>query len=312
MNFKLSFVIPAYNEEDNFPLFYNELLKNTLSVSKDYEIIFVDDGSTDSTLDKLKELEKKDSNVGVYSFQKNHGKAEALSYGFSKVTGDYIVTLDADLQDKPEEIKNLKKKLDEGFDCVSGWRKNRKDKTFMVIPSRIFNYLVGRLWGVRLHDYNCGLKIYTKNAAKSLDLYGGMHRFIPLLLHQKGFSVSEIPTEHQKRMFGKSKYGFSKVFKDLPDMFTMFFLNRYSNRPMHFFGLIGGLMLFMGTVFLTYLTIIWLMGESIGGRPLLFLGMLLVIAGFQLFFTGFLADLIIHSSRGSKQSDLLLKYETEK
>ncbi|MBU2632118.1 glycosyltransferase, partial [Patescibacteria group bacterium] len=192
------------------------------------------------------------------------------------------------------------------------WRKNRKDKTFMVIPSRIFNYLVGRLWGVRLHDYNCGLKIYTKNAAKSLDLYGGMHRFIPLLLHQKGFSVSEIPTEHQKRMFGKSKYGFSKVFKDLPDMFTMFFLNRYSNRPMHFFGLIGGLMLFMGTVFLTYLTIIWLMGESIGGRPLLFLGMLLVIAGFQLFFTGFLADLIIHSSRGSKQSDLLLKYETEK
>ena len=224
------------------------------------------------------------------------------------------MTLDADLQDRPEEIENLLNKSKEGFDLVSGWRKNRKDAIYMKLPSKLFNFLMSAFRGVHLHDYNCGLKLYKKDAAKSLSLYGGMHRFIPLLASEKGFEVTEIPIVHDPRKYGKSKYGFSKVFKDIPDMFTILFLTKYAKRPLHFFGLVGGVLSVIGFLILLYLTIIHFLGHSIGTRPLLTFGMLLMLAGLQILFTGFTADLIISLSERDKTSktlDDLIKYKSE-
>ena len=311
----ISAVIPVFNEQESLGKFYPRLLSALKKLDEAYEIIFVDDGSTDSTLSILKKIAAKDKNVRIFSFRINQGKAEALTLGFQKSKGELVVTLDADLQDQPEEISKLLKKLDNGWDCVSGWRKNRKDSLGKLVFSKLFNLLASTFWRTNLHDYNCGLKVYTSDAAKSLSLYGGRHRFIPLLLHEQGFKVTEIPVIHDKRKFGKSKYGISKVFKDLPDIFTMLFLSKYAKRPLHFFGSLGGFMLFLGTLISLYLTILWFQGESIGRRPLLLLGILLIVTGFQTFFTGFLADLIIHLSEknranGSTDKKYSIKYES--
>jgi len=309
----ISVVVPVFNEQESLEKFYSVLI-SSLGKLGSYEIVFVDDGSTDSSLDLLKKLAARDKKVRIFSFRKNQGKAEALTLGFKMAKGDYIVTLDADLQDRPEEIKNLLDKLKEGFDLVSGWRKDRKDSLKTKLSSKLFNSIMSAFWGVRLHDYNCGLKAYTKDAAKSLELYGGMHRFIPLLAAGKGFEVTEIPVVHEKRKFGKSKYGFSKIFKDVPDMLTILFLTRFAKRPLHFFGFIGGIASGVGTLILLYLFVLRLLGEKIGTRPLLTFGMLLVLAGFQILFTGFLADLILHiSSQNNHLSneEERLKYRTE-
>lgn len=309
----ISAVVPAFNEEESLEAFFKVLIPNLSKLDKDYEVIFVDDGSIDSSLQILKQFEAKDKHVKVYSFRKNHGKAEALTLGFKMAKGDYIVTLDADLQDRPEEIKNLLDKSKEGFDVVSGWRKERKDALKTKLSSKLFNFIMSAFWGVHLHDYNCGLKLYAKEAAKGLNLYGGMHRFIPLLAAERGFNVTEIPVMHEKRKFGKSKYGFSKIFKDIPDMFTILFLSRYARRPLHFFGTVGGVMTFVGIVTLLYLSVLHFQGKTIGNRPLLTFGILMVIAGFQVLFTGFLADLILHISEknNGKESDSELRYSSE-
>lgn len=310
----LSAVIPVFNEEESLEAFFKVLIPNLSKLDKAYEVVFVDDGSTDSTLEILKKFEAKNKNVKIVSFRKNRGKAEALTAGFQAANGDLIVTLDADLQDRPEEIGNLIIKQKEGFDLVSGWRKNRKDALKTRLSSKLFNFLMSAFWGVHLHDYNCGLKLYTKTAAKSLNLYGGMHRFIPLLVSEKGFEVTEIPVVHEKRKFGKSKYGFSKIFKDIPDMFTILFLSRYAKRPLHFFGAVGGAVSLIGFFLLVYLSILHFQGQAIGDRPLLVFGVLLVLAGFQLGFTGFLADLIIHlneKNNGYNLPDDEIKYKTE-
>jgi glycosyltransferase involved in cell wall biosynthesis len=313
----ISFLIPAFNEEESLDHFYEELTKVIPSLTDEYEILFVDDGSTDSTLEILKSFAEKDKHVKIFSFRRNLGKAEALSFGFFKAKGDYIITLDADLQDKPSEIHKLITKATEGVEVVAGWRKDRKDKSKMKIISKIFNFIVGYLFDLHLHDYNCGLKLLTKDAAKSLRLYGGLHRFIPLLTYEQGFIVDEIAIQHEPRKYGKSKFGFSKLWKDLPDMFTMLFLVKYSKRPMHFFGFIGGLSLFIGVSILIYLTFLhYELGATVGRRPLLFMGVLFVISGFQIFFTGFLADLMIniaHSPRlvGEEGSRYPMKYSSE-
>jgi len=291
----ISVVIPVMNEEENLP-YLLERLKNVIpGLSKNYEIIFIDDGSTDNSLEVLKKLAQKDKSIRIFSFRRNQGKAEALTMGFQKAKGEKIVTLDGDLQDRPEEIEKLLKKMDEGYEVVSGWKKDRQDAQKMKIISKIFNYLTGVMWGIRLHDYNCGLKIYTKEAAKSLHLYGGMHRFIPILVAQQGFSVSEVPVMHDPRKFGKSKYGFSKIL-NLPDMFTLLFLTRYSKRPLHFFATAGGVLFAIGLGIFLYL---WLglqilEHETIGRRPLFFVSLVMMLAGLQVFFTGFLADLLIN------------------
>lgn len=308
---KLSIVVPVYNEDESLKAFSEELLKVLLEKKYDYEIIFIDDGSSDISLQVLKDFADSDNNIRIYSFRKNQGKAEALTLGFQKAKGDFIITMDADLQDKPSEIPNLLSKIEENWDVVSGWRRDRKDKKKMVFASRLFNSLAKSFWGTDLHDYNCGLKIYRSEAAKSLKLYGGLHRFIPLILHEQGFRVTEIPVEHEIRMYGKSKYGFSKVFKDLPDIFTMLFLTRYGKKPLHLFGTIGLGLLGVGGLIFTYLVAIWLMGYSIGTRPLLTFSVLLIIGGLQIFFTGFLGELIISLSQREYKA-FPLKYSSDK
>jgi glycosyltransferase involved in cell wall biosynthesis len=307
----ISIVVPVFNESESVEAFFEELLQVLNTLDSQHEVIFVDDGSTDNSLDLLKTIAKKTSHVRVFSFRKNQGKAEALTFGFGKAKGDVIVTLDADLQDKPSQIHLLLEKLNNNWDVVCGWRKHRKDPQSKIISSKIFNFLAAKLWGLTLHDYNCGLKAYTKEAAKSLHLYGGFHRFIPLLAYQQGFTVTEVSIEHDARKFGKSKYGFSKLWKDLPDIFTMLFLSKYSDRPLHFFGFTGGLLFTIGVFILGYLTFLHFQGIAIGRRPLLTFGMLFVLSGLQVFVTGFLADLLTHHSRSNGQ-EYQLKYSSEK
>ena len=314
----ISIVIPVFNEEESLHPLYEELAKALSHINDKYEILFIDDGSTDDSLTILKSFTNNHQNVRVFSFRRNLGKAEALTYGFAKAKGDYIVTLDADLQDQPSEIqKLLEKARKDKIEVVCGWRNNRKDASKMKVISKLFNFIVVWLFELRLHDYNCGLKVFTKDAAKSLRLYGGLHRFIPLIAYEHGFTVDEVPVRHEPRRFGMSKYGFSKLWKDLPDMFTMLFLVKYSKRPLHFFGIVGGVLAFLGILILSYLTVLRFMGERIGTRPLLFFGMLLVLAGFQVFFTGFLADLMINISHAPGLLDeqnlhFPLKYTSDK
>lgn len=295
----ISIIIPVFNEEESLHAFYTRLKPAVTAISRTHEIIFVDDGSTDTSLQILKKHLEKDKTIRIFSFRRNQGKAEALTLGFQQAKGDILVTLDADLQDKPEEIYKLIKKLQEGYEVVSGWRQNRKDKRKIKIISKLFNILMSFMWGVKLHDYNCGLKVYTKDAAKSLHLYGGMHRFIPLLVSQQGFSVTEVPVEHDERKFGKSKYGFAKVFKDLPDMFTMLFITKYGRRPLHFFAAVGSVLFLLGlaTFFYLWIDVQLIHHISIGRRPLFFVSLALMLAGLQISFSGFLADLMIHIAR---------------
>jgi glycosyltransferase involved in cell wall biosynthesis len=312
----ISFVIPVFNEKESLQAFYKELKKEITKLGEKYEIIFVDDGSTDTSLEILKALARDDKLIRIFSFRTNLGKSEALTCGFLHAKGDYVITMDADLQDRPSEIHKLLTKAKEGVEVVCGWRKERKDKSQMKIISQMFNRIVGYLFNLHLHDYNCGLKLYTKDAAKSLRLYGGLHRFIPLLAFEQGFVVDEVAVEHAPRKFGHSKYGFSKLWKDLPDLFTMFFLAKYGKRPLHFFGTIGGVVLLIGSLIFIYLAAIWLQGESIGRRPLFFASILLILGGLQIFFTGFLADLMINISQRPRSLDgsthFPLKYKSDK
>ena len=310
----ISAVVPVFNEEESLKAFHEVLIPNLSKLAESSEVIYVDDGSSDKSFEILKIFEKNNKNVKILSFRQRRGKAEALTAGFQAAKGNLIVTLDADLQDRPEEIKKLVDKLNEGYDMVSGWRKFRKDPLKTRLSSKLFNFLMSAFWGVNLHDYNCGLKLYTKEVAKSLNLYGGMHRFIPLLVSEKGFSVTEIPVLHEARKYGKSKYGFSKIFKDIPDMFTILFLSKYAKRPLHFFGAVGGILSSIGIFILLYLSVLHFEGKTISDRPLLLFGALLVISGFQVLFTGFLADLILHISEknhGDSNTEDGLRYKTE-
>lgn len=307
----ISIIIPFFNEKESLLILYKEIIKYLPQLDKEYEIICIDDGSNDGSLLVAKEIAQKNKKVRLFSFRRNYGKAEALTFGFEKASGDYVITLDADLQDKPSEMGKLLEKAKEGWDLVCGWRRNRKDSLLKVLSSFFFNALAGKLWGLDIHDHNCGLKVYSKEAAKNLRIYGGLHRFIPVLLYTQGFLVSEEVVDHDARRFGRSKYGISKLWKDLPDIFTMVFLIRYKDRPFHLFGTVGGIFILCGILILSYLSIIWLGGQSIGRRPLLFFGMLLVLSGFQVFFTGFLADLIINLSQ-NKRTEPFLKYSSDK
>ncbi len=314
----ISIIVPVFNEEESIAAFYAELIKVVPKLDKEYEVLFIDDGSSDNSLEMLKSMELKNKNIRVFSFRNNLGKSEALTLGFLKAKGGTIVTLDADLQDKPSEIGKLLKLNKEGIDLVCGWRKDRKDKKRMLFISKLFNKLMNKIFGLNIHDYNCGLKVYKRDLAKSLKLYGGLHRFIPLLAVQNGFTIEEVAIEHDTRKFGKSKYGFSKVFTDLPDLFTIHFLSKYSKRPLHFFGNIGIVFSIIGLLIMIYLTYAhYGLGQTVGRRPLLFVGILFIISGFQTFFTGFLADLMINISHNPKTEDennthFPLRYSTDK
>jgi glycosyltransferase involved in cell wall biosynthesis len=314
----LTVIVPVLNEEEGIQAFYDELIKVLPSLSHAYEIVFIDDGSTDESLNILKSFTKKNKHVRVFSFKTNRGKADALALGFSVAKGDLLVTMDADLQDKPSELHKFLEKQKTGVDVVCGFRKERKDKSQMVVISKFFNYLIGVLFGLKLHDIDCGYKLLTRGAADSLHIYSGLYRFIPLLLYQQGYIVDEVVVEHDTRKFGHSKYGFSKVFKNIPDLFTIIFLLKFGKRPLHFFGFIGIFLIIIGVGMLSYLTFIhYAFGERVGTRPILFVGILFIISGLQSFFTGFLADLIINISHTTRtQSDYThqfpLKYSSEK
>lgn len=308
----ISAVVPLLNEEESLPELHQRL-SDSLTSLDNWEIIFVDDGSTDRSLDVLKGLHQKDTHVRVISFRKNYGKSAALNAGFSAARGRYVVTLDADLQDDPAEIPNLVRKIEEGYDLVSGWKKKRYDPISKTVPSRIFNLVTGVLSGLRLHDFNCGLKIYRREVVEKLPVYGELHRFLPAIAHWDGFRVGEMPVKHHHRKYGRTKFGPSRFIRGFLDLLTVEFMVRYAKKPMHLFGLAGVLLTLAGFVILAYLTWGWLHGIWIGDRPIFFLGILLVVFGAQSFSVGLLSELLTRSlaERRDYSFRLLLGFDRE-
>ena len=307
----LSIVIPIYNEEDSIHELIAQIDSAMHKLGKSYEVIFVDDGSTDKTLPLLKEQEKKDDRIKILSHRRNLGKSNALMHGFEKANGEYIATLDADLQDNPDEIQLLLSYLqDNDLDMVTGWRRNRQDTGSIKSVSRIANGFILKLFKLNIHDLNAGIKVYVADAAKELNLYGGLHRFIPIMLSELGYKIGEHEVKNRSRKFGYSKYRASKVLTDLPDLFTIYFLTKFTEKPLHFFGRIGFIPLFVGGVILVYLSFLRLfLDQSIGTRPLLMFGVLMVIFGMQLMLTGLLGDLIVNMHM-RKSHKLPIKYES--
>lgn len=298
---KISVLVPAYNEDASIAQLYMDISESLGKlVNTDWELWFVNDGSTDRTEEVVLNLIEEDARVHLISFRKNFGKSAALQAGFRHVTGDIIFTMDADLQDDPAEFSRFIEKIDEGYDLVVGWKQNRLDPAEKRLPSKLFNAVTSKASGIKLHDFDCGFKCFRREVVDAIDLYGELHRYIPVLAHRKGFKITEIPVNHRKRQHGKSKYGFERYMRGLLDSLTTTFLLRYYDRPMYFFGRIGLLTGGLGFVICLLLTILWLQGEAIGTRPLLTLGVLLIIMGVQFISTGFVCNLII--DRNFRQS----------
>jgi len=298
----VSIVIPVYEEEESLPHLYESIKKVMDKLKRKYEIVFVDDGSKDGTLRVLESYQKKDPAVVVVSFRRNFGQTAAMAAGFEYAQGDIIVTMDADLQNDPEDIPKLLEKI-KGHDVVSGWRKKRQDKFISRrLPSMIANGLISKVTGVHLHDYGCTLKAYRKEVIKSVRLYGEMHRFIPAIASWVGASITEVETNHHPRKFGKSKYGISRTIRVVLDLITVKFLQSFSTRPIHAFGPGGLLLGFIGFIIALYLSFEKIvLGQSIGGRPLLSLSVLFMILGVQLVIMGLLGEMlarIYHESQG--------------
>ncbi|MGE5432546.1 MAG: glycosyltransferase [Syntrophomonadaceae bacterium] len=298
---KISIVVPLYNEEESLRPLTNEIKKAMRAISAEYEVIFVDDGSTDKSLAVLKEISRIDPKFKYISFRKNYGKSAALQMGFKQVTGDAVITMDADLQDDPNEIPNLLQKLEEGYDLVSGWKKQRFDPFIKRHSSKFFNYVTGLMSGIKIHDFNCGLKAYRKDVVKNLNVYGELHRYMPVLADWQGFTISEIPVKHHPRRYGSTKFGISRFFKGFIDLLTVMFTTRYIKRPMHLFGFLGAVAFLIGFVVNGYLSVEWMMGHSLSNRPLLFFGMLLIIVGVQFFSVGLLGEMMVHAMQDDKE-----------
>lgn len=302
----LSVVVPLFDEEVNLSQLYARIKPVIENLSKSYEIIFVDDGSLDDSFSILEDLHTKDKTIKVIQLRRNFGKASALSAGFKYASGKVIITMDADLQDDPKEIPNFVKKLDEGYDLVSGWRFKREDPFSKTISSRLFNYLTSIFTGVRVHDFNCGFKAYRKEVIKDVSLYGELHRYIPVLAHWRGFKIGEIRVRHHPRIYGKSKYGIRRLFRGLTDLVTVIFLTKYMTKPLHLFGAIGVLVFLIGLIINIYLLFIKFLGEGIGDRPLLLLGVLLTVIGFQIISTGLIGEMIA-GTKGKDKEDYVIR-----
>ena len=294
----ISVVIPIFNELESLPELKRQLLDNLQSFEK-WEIIFIDDGSSDGSTEWLTDLVSKDNNFKLIEFYRNYGKSAALNEGFREASGDYIITMYADLQDDPNEIKNLVAKLNEGWDLVSGWKKNRLDPLNKRIPSKLFNFVTRLLTGVKIHDFNCGLKGYKKSVIKSIDVYGGRHRYIPAIAGHRKFKITEIIVNHRARKFGSTKYGGSRLFHGFFDLITILFLNRFNQQPLHLFGAFGiGFFLFG---FLSELIVMyykyWLGDPFSKHIALLIFGVMLIVIGIQFFSMGLLGELIARSTQ---------------
>jgi glycosyltransferase involved in cell wall biosynthesis len=290
----ISIVIPAHNEEENLDLLRENLVASLEAVGSPFEVILVDDGSMDGTFEKIRSFAEEDTRFRGIRMRKNVGKANALAAGFEAVRGEIVFTLDADNQDDPAEIPNFLRKLEEGFDLVSGWKRVRHDPSQRVAASRIFNGVIRFFSGVPLHDFNCGFKAYRAETLRDLTLYGEWHRFIPVLASEQGFRVTEIPVQHHPRTKGKSRYGFERYFRGLADCLTLMFLSHYAERPGHLFTGMGAVFGVPGLLFTLYPVVRSLFGGSLQDLFVpFFLGVLLMILGAQFFFTGLLAELFV-------------------
>ncbi len=298
----LSIIISLLNEEESLPELYDWIVKVCKENEFSYEIIMIDDGSSDNSWKVIEELSAKDSSVKGIKFRKNYGKSAAIYEGFALAQGDVVITMDADLQDNPEEIPGLYKMITEDdYDLVSGWKKKRYDPFLSKnLPSKLFNFTARTVSGLKLHDFNCGLKAYKNKVVKSIEVYGEMHRYIPILVKQAGFTkIGEKVVKHQERKYGKSKFGMERFINGFLDLLSITFITRFAKRPMHFFGTIGSFSFFIGFVILIYLSIakIFWQEYAMTQRPLFFLGLLAIIFGTQLFLTGLLADLVSRTSQ---------------
>jgi glycosyltransferase involved in cell wall biosynthesis len=294
---KLSIVIPVYNEVDSIDALYKEIKLN-IDI-EEYEIVYIDDGSTDGSSEKIQELIQDNQKIKLIQFYRNYGKSAALSEGFKQANGEYVITMDADLQDDPAEIKNLIDKLEEGFDLVSGWKKNRKDPISKRLPSKLFNFITRLFTSVKIHDFNCGLKIYRRSVIKTLDIYGGRHRYIPALAGQKKFIVSEIIVNHRAREFGSTKYGGRRFFHGFFDLISVLFLSRYIQSPLYFFGQLGLLSFISGFSIEGYVLYLkYVLGEPFAiHMALLIFGVLLIFIGIQFFSIGLIGEMIANSNQ---------------
>ena len=298
---KISVVIPVFNELESLPGLVEEL-KINLNNFKEWEVIFVDDGSSDKSNNWLFKLSNENDNFKLIQFFRNYGKSAALSEGFKNAKGDYIITMDADLQDDPAEIPNLINKLEEGWDLVSGWKKNRLDPLNKTIPSKLFNFVTRIVTGIKIHDFNCGLKGYRQSVIKSINIYGGRHRYIPALAGQRKFRVTEIIVNHRERKYGKTKYGGSRIFHGFFDLITILFLNKYNQQPLHLFGFIGlGFLIFGLLAETLVLYYKYILGHFFKDHiALLMFGIMFIVIGIQFFSIGLLGELMTRYTQGQE------------
>lgn len=297
----VSMVIPMYNEGMNAIPMYEKLTKVLKDLKKDYEIVFIDDGSRDKTFVELEKLHKADKKVKVISFRRNFGKAAALSAGFQYAKGEIVITMDGDLQDEPEEIPRFLDAIKD-YDLVSGWKPKKHKGSLRALPSRIFNMLTRTLTSLHLHDFNCPFKAYRKEVVKDLNLYGEMHRYIPVLAFWKGYRITEIRVLNYPRRFGKTKYGSGRLLKGIFDLVTITYLTSFRIRPLHFFGKVGLVFFGLGFVAGLYLFSHWLRGMGIGSRPLLMLAVLLMFLGAQFVSMGLIAEMLTNINEKQEKS----------
>ncbi len=305
----ISIVVPLLNEVDSLNELTDQVVEQLRKLNKQFEIIFIDDGSDDGSFEALKRLKANYKAIKVIRFRKNFGKSAALSEGFKRAKGEIVITMDADLQDDPIEIPNLISQLNNGFDLVSGWKKKRNDPITKTAPSKLFNLVTRLLTGIKIHDFNCGLKGYRREVIKAIPVYGELHRYLPVLAHWQGFKVGEIVVTHHARKHGKTKFGARRFFSGFFDLLTVLFITHYGQKPMHLFGFFGLVCIFFGFIISLYLTFIWLQGQGIGHRPLLFLGILLIIVGVQSFSLGLIGDMT--SSIQNQSVEYLIREEID-
>ena len=307
----ISIVIPLFDEEPNLEELKERLDRVLPELSDRYEILFVDDGSRDGSYGLLRELHAKDPvHTRVLRFRRNFGKSAALAAGFEHSRYEIVVTMDADLQDLPEEMPKLLARLDRGADLVAAWRHNRQDPLRKTIPSKLYNKVTRFMTGVRLHDFNCGFKVYRRSVLDELQVYGERHRYIPVLASYRGFRIAEVPIAHQPRLRGKSKFGWERYFGGFFSLLTVILLTRYTNKPLHFFGLVGLATFSVGVLIDLYLTILWLVfRKPLSDRPMLLLGTVLIILGVQFLFFGLLAEMIAFSFRRDNDFSIVERIE---
>ncbi len=292
-HYELSVVIPLYNEEESLNELARQLKSALTPLGVSFEVLFVDDGSTDRSFDRLKEIHHHDQRFRIIRFRRNYGKSAALSVGFQHARGAHIVTLDADLQDDPSEIPKVLEMLRSGYDLVSGWKKKRHDPISKTIPSRLFNFVVAKLTGIRIHDFNCGLKGYRREVTRDIRVYGELHRYIPVLAHWAGYRIGEVVVQHHPRKQGTTKFGLGRFWKGLLDFLTVLFTTRFFRRPLHLFGLWGLIAFIAGFVIDAYLSVLWLLNlTALSNRPLFIVGFVLIIVGIQFISIGLIGEMI--------------------